>query len=470
MPETIQPDRSRFQTIVEKHGKKTLIALAVIVVLGFGLRMNMVINPHADMGADAKAYRALAESLYEEKSYGGKNFDTPSDWSPGAPLIYAGAYYLTGGVRDGVGRGAEALMGTAAIVLAYLLALRLSRRRSAALLAAAFVAAYPPFIHSIGSLMSEPAAIFTLPAAVLAFLWADSRGSPWAWLLPGLLFGLTALIRPEYLAVAFVFGLLLVIRAWRASGPDATAKLKRTALVAVAFAAAIFVPLIPWTIHNYVVLDRFVPITTGGGKATFIGTYVPGDGYHQGVKAALYKKYTRKSIDRNSDKAERLDPEPLLTETADRYKEEIGEPDLSRDAALGRLGKENFEKYVKDDPVGYAGMTVRKVGRMWGTGIGDAMSSPLGALIQKGLVLAGLAGLILLAWRRRWEAIAMGLPILVVTAVGAVTLAPPRRNEILMTLVLPLAAVALADAAAWIAGRFTPINNGPAQTETEDPA
>ena len=238
----------------------------------------------------------------------------------------------------------------------------------------------------------------------------------------------------------------------------------------VAFAAAIFVPIIPWTIHNYVVLDRFVPITTGGGKATFIGTYVPGDGEHQGVKAALYEKYEGISLDPDSAEVEELDPEPLLSETADRYKEEIGEPGLSRDAALGRLGKENFEKYLKDDPVGYAGMTVRKIGRMWGTGIGEAMSSPIGALIQKGLVLAGLAGLILLAWRRRWEAIAIGIPIVVVTAVGALTLAPPRRNEILMTLVLPLAAVALAEAAARIAGRSDTTGESPAPTQTEEPA
>ena len=47
--------------------------------------------------------------------------------------------------------------------------------------------------------MSEPPAIFTLPLAVLAFLWACDRRSLWAWLLPGFLFGLTALIRPEYL-------------------------------------------------------------------------------------------------------------------------------------------------------------------------------------------------------------------------------------------------------------------------------
>ncbi|MGK2931732.1 MAG: phospholipid carrier-dependent glycosyltransferase, partial [Solirubrobacterales bacterium] len=368
MPATSHPETSRFQAVVQTHGKRTLIALAIIVAIGFGLRFNMVINPLTEPGDDALVYRALAETLYEEQSYGGTVVDAASDWSPGAPLIYAGSYYLTGGVRDGVGRGVEALMGTAAIVLAYLLALRLSRRRSAALVAAAFVAAYPPFIHSVGHLMTEPAAIFTLPAAVLAFLWADGRRSPWSWLLPGFLLGMTVLIRPEYLAVAFLFGLLLVVRAWRAAGPDTTAKLKRTALVAVAFAAAIFVPIIPWTVHNYVVLDRFVPLTTGGGKATFTGTYLPADGEYQGVKAELYEKYTGIELDRYSEELEEVKPEPLFDREAERY------PELSRDAALGKIGKENFEKYLKDDPVGYAGMTVRKVGRMWGTGIGEAMS------------------------------------------------------------------------------------------------
>ena len=61
--------------------------------------------------------------------------------------------------------------------------------------------------------MSEPPAILTLPAAVLAFLWASERERPsWAWLLPGLLFGLTAMFRPEYLFVGAVFVVLAAIR------------------------------------------------------------------------------------------------------------------------------------------------------------------------------------------------------------------------------------------------------------------
>ena len=89
-------------------------------------------------------------------------------------------------------------------------------------------------------------------------------------------------------------------------------------------------------------------------------------------------------------------------------------------------------------------MTARKVGRMWSSGVGEAMSSTAGRAIQVLIVALALAGLGVLAWRRRWwELVAMATPIVLVTAVGAASLAAPRRNEVLMTLVFPLAAVAL---------------------------
>lgn len=464
-----------------RFGRGALIALAVIVCAGFLVRAWAVVNPLADPGDDAFAYRALAEALYVDGTFGyeenssGPEFKTPSDWSPGAPLIYAGAYYLTGGVRDGVARGVEALFGTAGILLSFLLTARLLgppgrregaegstkpgksatiadnpglnaagpgfRQALAPLIAAALVAFYPPFIHSTGALMSEPPAIFMLPASVLAFLWADRRyqapdaslwGRAWPWLLPGLGFGLTALIRPEYLTVCAAFGLFLLIRSWMKAG-------LRPAIVSVVlFGLAVLVPIVPWTVHNYQQLDRMVPVSTGSGKALFTGTYYPGDGEYQRVKAELLFQQTGERLTPGSVELEAVDPVPLFDRAArEAY------PELDRDAALGRLGKENFEEYFSENPVGYAGMTVRKVWRMWSSGIGEAMSSPVGRVIQVLLVLLGLAGLVRLAWRRRWEAIAMGLPIVTVTAVAALTLAPPRRNEILMALVLPLAAVAL---------------------------
>ena len=426
------------RTLPDRHGRTTLILLVAILALGFGLRAYRAVEPLQTPGDDARAYFALSKALYEDGSYGGPEFDDASDWSPGAPLLYAAAFYATGGAREGTARIVELLLGLAAIVIAYLLGRRINCR-PAGLIAAFGVAVYPPFIHSTGALFSEPPAIFTLPAAVLAFLWAAEQKRLRAWLLPGLLFGLTALIRPDYLPVGIAFAVLAAIRVGRERGWQPG--LAGAGLLVV----ALLLPIVPWTIHNQVTLDRTVPISTGGGKALYVGTFLPADGEYQRVKARLAQRYLNRNLPPDSEALERVDPTPLFDRVAERY------PELPRDEALGKIGKENFSKYFDEDPIGYLAMTARKVWRMWSAGIGEAMSSTAGRIVQGLIVLLGLAGLGVLALRRRWwELIAMATPIVLVTAVGAASLAAPRRNEILMTLIFPLAGVALARVGAAI--------------------
>ncbi|HET6571628.1 MAG TPA: hypothetical protein VFG58_09090, partial [Solirubrobacterales bacterium] len=99
------------RTLPERHGRTTLILLAAILALGFGLRAYRVVEPLPLPGDDAHAYYALSKSLYEEGSYGGKHFENPSDWSPGAPLLYAASFFATGGPREGTARILELLLG-----------------------------------------------------------------------------------------------------------------------------------------------------------------------------------------------------------------------------------------------------------------------------------------------------------------------------------------------------------------------
>ena len=450
----------------ERHGRKTLVLLALILALGFGLRAYRVVEPLPTPGDDSRAYFALSKALYEEGSYGGPSFRDSGDWSPGAPLIYAGAFYATGGAREGTARIVELLFGLAAIVVVYLLGRRINCR-PAGLIAAFGVAVYPPFIHSTGALFSEPAAIFTLPAAVLAFLWAAGAGpaarraGPVAgqgssssqaagedprpratharWLLPGLLFGVTAMIRPEYLLVGLAFAAIVAIRIVREHG------WKPGFIGTALFLAALLLPIVPWAVRNAVVLDRVVPISTGGGKALYVGTLLPADGEYQRVKALLVKRYLGRELEPGSEALDQVDPTPLFDRVAARY------PELPRDEALGRIGKDNFYDYLEEDPGGYAAMTARKVWRMWSGGVGEAMSAAPGRVVQVLIVLLGIGGLGVLALRQRWwETIAMATPIVLVTAVGAASLAAPRRNEVLMALIFPLAGAALAWAGAAI--------------------
>ncbi len=445
--------RHWFRSLPARYGRRTLIALALIAALGLVLRGVAVVHPVADPADDSHAYYALAKSLYEEGSYGGPEFhsEASSDWSPGAPWLYAGLFVVTGGPREGTIRILEALMGAGTILVVFLLGWRLGGRWPA-LLGALGVAIYPPFIHSVGEIMSEPPAMLSLPAAILAFLWAwdrtaagtdGRRGSPWAWLLPGFLFGVTAMFRPEYTLVAGAFVVLAATRwarerEWRLG----------TAAVGLML-VALLLPIVPWTIRNFVVFERFVPISTGGGKALYVGTFYPADGEYQRVKAILYKRKTGISLPPQSQELNEVNPSELFDEVAERY------PELPRDSALGKIGKENFSKYFGEDPLGYLGMTVRKIGRMWSSGVGSFMSTTPGRAIQIALVLLGFAGLVLLGFRRRWwETLCLATPIVLVTVVGAATLAAPRRNEILMTLIFPLAGLALsATASALSSGR-----------------
>jgi 4-amino-4-deoxy-L-arabinose transferase-like glycosyltransferase len=453
----------------ERHGRTTLVLLAAILLVGFGLRAYRVAEPLPTPGDDAHAYYALSKALYEEGAYGGPGFHDASDWSPGAPLLYAASFYATGGAREGTARIVEMLLGLGAIVVVYLLGRRINCR-PAGLLAALGVAVYPPFIHSTGALYSEPPAIFLLPAAVLAFLWASDQGPAGSargscrgeggalraghgpsstpppprhprvrWLVPGLLFGALALVRPEYLLVGIAFVGLALIREGREGG-------WRPGFASAALlAGGLLLPIVPWTVHNQVSLDRTVPISTGGGKALYVGTFLPADGEYQRVKAILARRYLHKELDPHSQALEEIDPTPLFDRVADRY------PKLPRDQALGKIGKQNFSKFFGEDPIGYLAMTVRKTWRMWSAGIGEAMESGVGRVVQTLLVALGLAGLGVLGWRRRWwELVAMATPLVLVTAVGAATLAAPRRNEVLMTLIFPLAGTAIARAGATL--------------------
>ena len=216
-------------------------------------------------------------------------------------------------------------------------------------------------------------------------------------MVPGLLFGLTALIRPEYLLVGVAFGVYALIRGLARPRLAAGGR-RRVAL----FAAAFLLPIVPWTIRNQVVLDRTVPISTGGGKALYVGTYLPADGEYQRVKAILVERYLHRDLEPGSEELDKIDPAPLFDRVATGY------PDLPRDEALGRIGKQNFSDYFGEDPVGYLAMTARKVWRMWSGGIGEAMSSTLGRVIQVLIVVARarrprrarLAALVVGGWSR----------------------------------------------------------------------
>jgi 4-amino-4-deoxy-L-arabinose transferase-like glycosyltransferase len=427
-------------------------ALVAIVLLGFGLRVGEAWDGRAPV-YDAQAYAVLAGNLE-----GGSGFTTgpgatqpSSNYSPGLPLFVAGLYAISGGVHAQFARIVLALIGTLSVLFAYLIGRRLGRIQRtlkkapyrgsnsanadfvAALAGAFVVAIYPALLEYQGMLMSEPLAATLLSGGVLAALWAWDGGR-WRCLLPGVLFGALALTRPEYLAITGLVALVVFAREARG---DWRVSLARAAI----FLLGLVVVVAPWTVRNAVALDRFVPISTGGGQVLFAGTYLPSDGDPEKVGAEVVAE--NPDLFQPQD-AQRLRLEQILARlAADRH------PGMETDKALSKLGKEQLWDDVSEEPVEYAGFVATKVWRIWSHGPRDVMREPVWELLHWLLVAFGLAGLAILAWQRRWEALLIGTIFLAITLLSALLVASPRRVLVLVPLLAALTSVSLA----WLAGR-----------------
>jgi hypothetical protein len=420
-------------------------ALVAILLLGLGLRVGEAWDGRAPV-YDAQAYAAIARNLDKGNGFtvGPEATQPSSNYSPGLPLLVAGLYEVTGGARERLARVVLAVVGALSVLFAYLIAKRLaclltrppSQPRSsevgpaavwAALVGALLVAVYPALLEYQGMLMSEPLAATLLSGGVLAVLWAWD-GDWVRWLLPGALFGALALVRPEYLGVAVLVAAVVFVR-------EVKSDWRRSLLRAAIFLGALVVVIAPWTIRNAVALDRFVPISTGGGQVLFTGTYLPSDGDPEKVGGEVVAENPDLFAPQD---AQRLRLEQILARLAHAQN-----PKTETDRALSKMGKEQLWDDISEEPVEYAGFLATKVSRIWSHGPRDVMREQGWELLHWALVAFGLLGLAVLAWQRRWEALLFGTIFLAITMISALLVASPRRVLVLLPLIAALIAVVI---------------------------
>jgi hypothetical protein len=312
--------------------------------------------------------------------------------------------------------------------------------------AALVVTVYPALLQYQGMLMTEPLATTLLAAALLAFLWAGDGRGPWAWALPGALLGLMALVRPEYLPYGLLLPLLAMFRLRR---------LRRSWRPGIAAAAVMVVafvlPIVPWTVRNAIVLDRFVPVSTGGGKALYVGTNLAADGDGPRLREQLLRQHPqlRRQV-AGAPLSTQLDT--LLEVLAAR-----AHPGLETDQALMRMGRDQLRDDVSDHPADFAAMLGRKAYRAWREGPRKIMHASGWKAFQKVLALLGLLGLAVLALRRRWEALPVALLIAGVTLTSALLIASPRR----VLVILPAVAALAGTGVGWLVERVRSLPRAP---------
>jgi 4-amino-4-deoxy-L-arabinose transferase-like glycosyltransferase len=418
-----------------------LTVLLLIALAGLGLRLDAAWQGSENNLPDSAAYERIARGLERTGQFEQIGPGTParaqaaSNYSPGLPLLVGGIFTLTGSDDARTARVVLALIAALSIPLTYLLGVRMSGV-TAGLAGAAVVAFYPTMIGDAGMILTEPLAGTMIIGAVLLLLRARDRNRLSAWIPPGILLGLTALVRPEYLAITAALGLMLALaglwreRGWRPMAPVAVMLL--SALVVIA----------PWTARTYAEQGRLVPISTGGGQTLFSGSYLPSGGDPQKVTPRLLQE--RPSLAAAVARTTGRDPSTVPDDQIFAIMAARTYPSMETDAALALMGRRQYLAEMRRDPVAFSAFIVNKAHRIWWRGRSTLTDHAPGKLLHWMIAVLSLAGLAGLARCRPYEFRVLALLLVAATLVGVLFVASPRRALVLWPLVSSLSGVGLA--------------------------
>ncbi|MGH9112095.1 MAG: glycosyltransferase family 39 protein, partial [Acidimicrobiales bacterium] len=244
--------------------------LTVIVVVAFALRIGWVLAVRTSaptdwaQSGDQYSYYYYGREIAEGHGYVNYNTGEPTAYYPiGFPAILAALFWVvrTTPLPDDYMLAANMLhvvVGTASVVLAYLIGRRLFGRLGGVLGAAA-LAILPNLVYQVASLQVETMFIFWCLAALAIVVTHDwSRGLPSTrrLLAFGFVLGVSVLIRP--FSIWFIGALFVAALVARAGWA-------RSLRVAVIPLAVVVLMSVPWTIRNAIRLDAFVPTSTNTG-------------------------------------------------------------------------------------------------------------------------------------------------------------------------------------------------------------
>lgn len=260
-------------------GKRGII---VIVLLSFLLSLSYSFYFRIRPAVDAAAYDIIAINLVEGKGY---RENPEKDIKYDNAIIRVGPLYelFLAGIYKAFGHHyelvwvAQAAMHAVSVWLIYLICVFGLKGRECknkvALWAAGIFGFYPDLIEISAMLMSETFYLFLFCLMLYLFFRNFNRDSALSFLFLGLATGLSVLTRPP---VLFLVPIIIFYFYRR----------QKLCFIAL-FCFLLFLVLLPWSVRNYVVYHRIMPLGAAGTYNFWIGNHYGANGEQEQPQEAI---------------------------------------------------------------------------------------------------------------------------------------------------------------------------------------
>jgi 4-amino-4-deoxy-L-arabinose transferase-like glycosyltransferase len=243
-----------------------VFTLLFLVALGF--RAFVVGSQPETPIADAADYHQLATSVAAGRGYVNTAGD-PTAWRPPAYPAFLSLIYRITGPSVMSATLVQSFVGALTVLLLMLFASTILSHAET-VIAGVIAALYPGLVWLPRLLLSENLSLLLILITFWAIAMYLTSRRLWWLVLFGAVGGLNTLVRGGNLVLPMMLGAGLLIVALRRGAAD----WKRTFTGLLIAIAAFVVVLTPWTVRNYRVFHRFVPVATQEGL-TLYGSYWP---------------------------------------------------------------------------------------------------------------------------------------------------------------------------------------------------
>ena len=199
-------------------------------------------------------------------------------FNPFYPFFLTGIYFIFGH-HPFLVLIVQALLDTGTCLLLYFFSIKLFGQKRIGWLAAGIYAGYGISIFYTGIMVGVIPSNFLFLSAACLFLSAARKGSNWLWLTGGVVFGISALLRPN---VLFVIPFLLI---WAFSHPQVRiAKVRFNFRPPLQILAGFILIIAPFSVRHYLITETFSLPFGNGGFNFYVGNHHGASGTYTYLK------------------------------------------------------------------------------------------------------------------------------------------------------------------------------------------